>query len=102
MKGTRSHSVVNLTGLSTRSVGLRQGLTAYVWPLQARRQEDERMRELARAGPLHSSADPADTTPVVAQVYGPTSAHALHIVSAVCLYVCWSSVVAITCPEQPH
>ena len=35
--------------------------------VQARRQEDERLRELARAGPLQASGDLGDAQPVVAQ-----------------------------------
>ncbi len=35
--------------------------------VQARRQEDERLRDLARAGPLQASGDLADAQPVVAQ-----------------------------------
>ena len=35
--------------------------------VQARRQEAERLRELARAGPLQASGDLADVKPVVAQ-----------------------------------
>lgn len=39
-----------------------------VWALQARHQEDERLRELARARPLQASGDLTDAQPVVAQV----------------------------------